>query len=487
MKKNYILFLLLLLTGSRLMGQERPSYCLSLDSCRTLAIRNNKELQMAGIRQRVAYYEHKVSFTKFLLRVSVAGTYMHTDKEISLLSDGQKDQLNNLGTALSTAVPALGPLAGSLNGIGSSLTDALRTDTRDMGTAAVLLMQPVYMGGKIMAYNRITRYASSDVHVYAHCSDMAEAEELLKRQEVYGIVHIPSTFCRDLWQGEQTHIGLYCDMCSMLYYKGLMLTATNVSLEMNKDIKVERHIHGTTEREDDINRMPIEYEQTALYNPQSGFAAFLIPPVLMLIIQQTLLLGIGMSAGDSREKHLGSIRPFHKAYKNPVHIVAGKAMLYFLLYMMIGSYMFAFVTPAFRLPQSGDYVTFIAFLVPYLLAFIFLAMVLSAFVYRREDCIMLFVFLSVPMLFLSGISWPGASMPPFWKYVSWLFPSTFGMNGYVRIMGSGASLSDIAPEYSGLWIQTTAYFLLACLLYRIEIRWLLNKRKTSGKAPAAAL
>lgn len=178
MKKNYILFLLLLLTGSRLMGQERPSYCLSLDSCRTLAIRNNKELQMAGIRQRVAYYEHKVSFTKFLLRVSVAGTYMHTDKEISLLSDGQKDQLNNLGTALSTAVPALGPLAGSLNGIGSSLTDALRTDTRDMGTAAVLLMQPVYMGGKIMAYNRITRYASSDVHVYAQCSDMAEAEEL---------------------------------------------------------------------------------------------------------------------------------------------------------------------------------------------------------------------------------------------------------------------------------------------------------------------
>ena len=173
-------------------------------------------------------------------------------------------------------------------------------------------------------------------------------------------------------------------MCSMLYYKGLMLTATNVSLEMNKDIKVERHIHGTTEREDDINRMPIEYEQTALYNPQSGFAAFLIPPVLMLIIQQTLLLGIGMSAGDSREKHLGSIRPFHKAYKNPVHIVAGKAMLYFLLYMMIGSYMFAFVTPACRLPQSGDYVTFIAFLVPYLLAFIFLAMVLSAFVYRAR-------------------------------------------------------------------------------------------------------
>lgn len=182
MKKNHILFLLLLLTGSRLMGQEKPSYCLSLDSCRALAIRNNKELQMAGIRQRVAYYEHKVSSTKFLPRVSVAGAYMHTGKEISLLSDGQKDQLNNLGTALSTAVPALDPLAGSLNGIGSSLTDALRTDTRDMGTATVLLMQPVYMGGKIMAYNRITRYAEQ---IAAQQHDLELQKVIMEVDEAY--------------------------------------------------------------------------------------------------------------------------------------------------------------------------------------------------------------------------------------------------------------------------------------------------------------
>ena len=99
-----------------------------------------------------------------------------------------------------------------------------------------------------------------------------------------------------------------------------------------------------------------------------------------------------------------------------------------------------------------------------------MAMTLSALVWRREDCIMLFVFLSVPLLFLSGISWPGASMPAFWKYVSWLFPSTFGMNGYVRITGTGASLADIAFEYRGLWLQALVYFLLACLMYHLEIR-----------------
>lgn len=317
--------------------------------------------------------------------------------------------------------------------------------------------------------------ASPDVSIHTRCHSMVEAEELIKRQEVYGIVRIPSTFDRDIWQGEQTHVGLYCDMCSMLYYKALMLTATNVSLEMNKDIKVERHLHTTTNRQEEITRMPIEYDYVSLYNPQSGFAAFLIPPVLMLIIQQTLLLGIGMSAGDTRERWQGSFIPFHRAYKNPFHIVTGKMLFYFLLYFVLGIYMFTFVTRSFTLPQLGDYGTFLAFLVPFLLACISFAMILSALVYRREDCIMIFVFLSVPLLFLSGISWPGAAMPTFWKYVSWLFPSTFGMNGYVRIQGMGASLHDVAFEYGGLWIQTGVYFLLASLLYHRQIRKLIRK------------
>lgn len=317
--------------------------------------------------------------------------------------------------------------------------------------------------------------ASPDVCIYARCADMVEAQELLKRQKVYGIIRIPASFTRDLWQGEQTYIGLYCDMCSMLYYKNLLLAATNVSLEMNKDIKVERYLPAVTDQQEEITRMPIEYQQTALYNPQSGFAAFLIPPVLMLIIQQTLFLGIGMSTGDSREKYQGCIIPFHQAYKHPIHIVLGKMMFYFLLYLLMGIYMFTFVTHAFGLPQLGHYGTFLAFLVPYLLACIFMGMTLSALVWRREDCIMLFVFLSVPLLFLSGVSWPTPSMPAFWKYVSWIFPSTFGMNGYVRITGMGASLSDVAFEWVGLWIQTGIYFILACFIYRKSIKHLVTR------------
>ena len=319
--------------------------------------------------------------------------------------------------------------------------------------------------------------ASPDMKVEKYCSDMAEARELVRRQDVYGIVRIPESFTRDLAYGEQTSIGLYCDMSSMLYYKALLVTATNVSLEVNKDIKVNHYVGGTTDRQDEINRTPIDYDYIPLYNPQSGFAAFLIPPVLMLIIQQTLLLGIGMSMGNSRERHCGSVIPFHPWYKNPVHIVIGKALPYFMLYVVLAIYMYTAVTDMFTLPQLGHYATYVAFIVPYLLACIFLAMVISAFIYRREDTILLLVFLSVPMLFLSGLSWPSPSMPDFWKYVSYLFPSTFGMNGYVRIASMGASLDDVRTEYMALWIQAVTYFLLACGFYRCQIVRLAHRGK----------
>ncbi len=323
--------------------------------------------------------------------------------------------------------------------------------------------------------------ASPDVLVYSRCQSLEEAKKLMRHQKVYGVIRIPSSFERDIWKGEQTYVGLYCDMCSMLYYKALMLTASNVSLEMNKDIKVERHLSATTDREEEIIRMPVEYDYVSLYNPQSGFAAFLIPPVLMLIIQQTLFLGIGMSAGDTRERWRGSLIPFHRAYKNPLHIVVGKMLFYFLLYLVLGIYMFTIVTRSFALPQLADFGTYVVFLTPFLLASIFLAMLLSVFVYRREDCIMIFVFLSVPLLFLSGISWPGSSVPAFWKYMSWLFPSTFGLNGYVRLQGMGASLQDVSFEYYGLWIQTVCYFLFVCLLYRRQIVQMAREKNRENK------
>ena len=169
----------ILLIGSSL-GANAQSV-LSLDSCRALALANNKELRISAEKISAAHYEKKAAFTNFLPKISAMGTYMRTEKEISLLSDDQKTAIGHIGTTAQGSIqetfqqliasnPAMGqllePLAplipgigSALNGVGQGLVDALRTDTRNMYAGALTLTQPIFMGGKIVAYNKITKYA----------------------------------------------------------------------------------------------------------------------------------------------------------------------------------------------------------------------------------------------------------------------------------------------------------------------------------------
>ena len=179
---------------------------LTLDSCRAMALKNNKELRISAEKINVAHYEKKAAFTNYLPKIAAMGTYMRTQKEISLLSNDQKGALSNIGTVaqgslqetfqqLAASSPELGallqPLAplipgigSKLNGVGQGLVDALHTDTRNMYAGAVTLTQPIFMGGKIVAYNKITQYA----------------EQLAKSQHATGMQDIILSTDQAYWQ-----------------------------------------------------------------------------------------------------------------------------------------------------------------------------------------------------------------------------------------------------------------------------------------------
>ncbi|WP_304300982.1 TolC family protein [Phocaeicola plebeius] len=167
---------LLLLLGATLSSYAQQIF--TLDSCRALALANNKELRISQEKVNAAHYEKKAAFTNFLPKIDLTGGYMRTQKEISLLSDAQKQSIGNMGTNLGNQLQQLvaanpglaaglqellpGAVAGltdGLNGVGQGLVDAFRTDTRNMTVGAATLTQPLFMGGKIIAYNKITKYA----------------------------------------------------------------------------------------------------------------------------------------------------------------------------------------------------------------------------------------------------------------------------------------------------------------------------------------
>ena len=311
--------------------------------------------------------------------------------------------------------------------------------------------------------------ATPEVSIVSHCADMEEAKLALQDRVAYGIIYVPASFSQDIAEGRQTQVSVLVDMSGLLYYKSLVLANTEVSLDMNAEIKLQR-AGNTTERQDEVTAYPIRYQDVALYNPTNGFAAFLIPAVLMLVIQQTLLLGIGLSAGTAREQNrFRDLVPIDRHYHGTLRIVFGKGLSYLMVYALVSVYVLCVVPWMFSLNHIAQPGTLVLFMLPYLAACIFFSMTASAAIRNRETCMLLFVFTSVPLLFLSGISWPKSAMPEFWQWFSCRFPSTVGINGYVRINSMGATLNEVATEYRALWLQAGIYFLTTCVVYRWQI------------------
>ena len=311
--------------------------------------------------------------------------------------------------------------------------------------------------------------ATADVKVIAVCTDMEEAKRMMDEKKAYGILYFPSEFSKDIHRGKQATVSLYCDMSALLFYKAFLLATTEVSLEIGKEIRAQNH-PSSTEEQEKITVNPIPYESVAIFNSQNGFASFLVPAILILVIQQTLILGIGMLGGTAREKNrFHSLVPISRHFNGTLRIVLGKSFTYILLYVVVCIWALAVVPKLFSLPQVGEPWTVMLFVLPYLFACIFLSMTLSGFMTSRESPMLVFVFTSVILLFISGVSWPKAAIPPFWKAVGYLFPSTPGIQGFIRINTSGATLSEVAHEFRTLWILAGVYFITACVIYRYQI------------------
>jgi ABC-2 type transport system permease protein len=311
--------------------------------------------------------------------------------------------------------------------------------------------------------------ASPDVKILSYASDLDEARSLLSRQVARGIYYIPSDFETRVNRMEQATISVYSDMSLMLCYKAVFQTAQTVTMQMGSEIKTKLGGHYTL-RDEQIAAQPMQFEEVPIFNPTGGYGSFIIPAVLMLIIQQTLVLGIGLSAGTARENNrYQDLVPISRHYNGLFRIVFGKTLCYFMIYAVMTAWLVLAIPRIFNFTSLFHGADLIRLMIPYLLASIFFGMFVSCIVRYRENIILLVVFATVPLLFLSGASWPQSNIPGYWQGFSWLFPSTFGIRGFIRMNSMGATLEDVRPEYICLWVQTLVYFFATCAVYRYQI------------------
>lgn len=311
--------------------------------------------------------------------------------------------------------------------------------------------------------------AAPDVKVAYYCNNLEEAKNLVGKQVVKGIIYIPGDFQRKVVRHEQAVVSVYCDMAIMLYYKAIYQTTVAVSSGMNAHIQIPQS-QNFTDREDEVTTKPLDYDDVPIFNSTTGYGDFIIPGVLILILHQTLLLGIGLAAGTARENNrYQDLIPTSKHYNGLFRIVIGKSMCYFMIYCIMAAWVVMIIPKLFGFVHLISLSECVAIMVPFLLATIFFGMMISCTIRYRENVMLLVVFTSVPLLFMSGVSWPQANMPGVWQAVACFFPSTFGMRAFIRLNTMGANLSDVQIEYQALWIQTLVYFLLTCAVYRFQL------------------
>ena len=307
--------------------------------------------------------------------------------------------------------------------------------------------------------------ASPDVCVALHCKDMEEAKSAIGHGDVYGILYFPQDFAQNIGRMKQSHVSVYCDMSYMLTYKAIYQTATAVSSLMGSEIQ-RVALQKYTSRDEEISLHPLEFSEVPIFNTTGGYGNFIIPGVLVLIIQQAMLLGVGMLAGTRREDEKLYFRkpslgnPIQR--KEIVQRTLGNATAYILLFAVMLAWITLIVPRIFGFVSMVHAWDLFLFLLPYLVACAFFAITASEMVRYRENVMLVVVFTSLPMLFISGISWPQSNISGFWQGVSYIFPSTFAIRGFVRMSSMGALLSDCVSEYIALWLLALVY--LACSL-----------------------
>lgn len=308
--------------------------------------------------------------------------------------------------------------------------------------------------------------ACQEVKVIGYAADLSEAKRAMDSRDCFAIIEIPKGFQRKVGRSETANAVFYSDMSLLIRYKGVLTAATNVALEMGSELQAKKIDEVVPLAATLSSGDPMPVESHFLGNIQGGFDSFLMPGVLILILQQATVLAVGMAGGARREKGLYCEG---NGMSLPTWLL-GRATCFVVLFMVPTIYICHYVPLMFSFPMEGNTLEIFAFIMPLLLSSVMMGYCLQGLVTERESVFIIWVITSIMFLFLSGLTWPRYAMSPVWKALADCVPATFGVLGFIKMNSNGSTLSQVGPCYTALWIQTVIYTCMAMI-----IQWHLRK------------
>ncbi len=302
--------------------------------------------------------------------------------------------------------------------------------------------------------------ASADVSIAALLPDQASAEREVFARNVYGVLVIPKYFERDLLHGRSAPIALYGDASYFLINSRISGAVNTLAKTIGAEVETGRLIAASVDPAI-AAAVPDPMPTTAipLFNPQGGYATYILPAAFVLILQQTLLIGVGLlgtypdpDQAEVCERAGATVR------------VGGRLLAYLVLEAVVFAYYLIVLPYLYGIPRLGPPGAIFLVAFPFVLAVAGLGMVVAR-LFRSPIVVQLVsAAIGMPFLFLSGFSWPGDAIPEPLRSIALVVPSTSAINALVNVGQLGAELSDVRPEVLSLALLAAVYVLLAIAL-----------------------
>jgi ABC-2 type transport system permease protein len=306
--------------------------------------------------------------------------------------------------------------------------------------------------------------ATSDVAVTEVLPDLATAEREVYARRVDGILVIPQYFERELLHGRPSPVALYADASYFLIYQRVAGAVAAVARSVGAEIETARLIAiGVDPAIAIVAPDPMPLTAVPLFNPEGGYATYVLPAAFVLILQQTLLMGVGLlgtmpDTDPADEGNAGRKR------RGPVVVVAGKLLAYLAIQAIILPAYLILLPYFYGLPRLGGVAPILIFAIPFIFSVAGLGFVVAGIFRKPLRVQLILAAVGLPLFMVAGFSWPSEAIPPVIRLVSYLVPSTSAIEGFVKLSQLGAPLAAVNSEFLTLWALAILYNLVAVLL-----------------------
>lgn len=297
-------------------------------------------------------------------------------------------------------------------------------------------------------------------------SNISEAQEMMFQGEVQGYFYIQSGFEKNIFSLKQTNVNLVLNASRFLPSSDLLSTATKVCLTVGAGVR-KTYFNKQGMGEDEAMKMtnPINMDYRPLYNSSMTYGAFLLPGLLAIILQQTLLIGVAAAFTSEREEK--KLLNLYQISKQSISkMIFGKSLLYFVVFMIFGFFFSVVNFSVFDVEVRGNYFDLAVVSALFIATIIVFGMLIGSFFKTKLFAFQVLVFSSYPIFLITGYSMPYQALPRFVQILSDMLPTSPFLKTYISIVQAGGSLSDNLSSVIHLVVLWIVFELL--LILRIK-------------------